>query len=187
MFDFHTHHPNAPAGQAIINLPRTCLLHPERFHPTEGGLYSAGIHPWWTDYRDELERMRDGLAVLARHPQVVRLGECGYDRLRGVQHLQAKVFGWHIKLSEELRKPLTIHCVRAFDLLLADRKRWRPTQRWAVHGFRGKPSLAMQLLAAGFDLSYGPRRNETSFAITPPERRFTETDAEMPAEEERPD
>jgi len=180
MFDFHTHDPAVPAGTAIVNLPPEILIRPTLFRPVPGGLYSAGIHPWWTDEKARLPLLQKGVSQLCRHPQVVRIGECGFDRLRGDLALQAEVFEFHVHLSESLQKPLTVHCVRAFDLLLATRKRLRPTQRWAVHGFRGRPALARQLLDAGLDLSFGFRYNAESFRLTPPDRRFRETDTENP-------
>jgi TatD DNase family protein len=90
--------------------------------------------------------------------------------------VQTNIFLHHVELSERLEKPLTIHCVRAFDRMLMLRKQLRPTQPWVIHGFRGKPELAQQLLAAGFDLSFGTLFNAESFNLCPPERRFTETD-----------
>ena len=72
---------------------------------------------------------------------------------------------------------MTLHIVRAFDVILQARKILRPLQVWTIHGFRGKPALAQQLLDAGFDLSFGTRYNEVSYDITPPERRHRETDA----------
>lgn len=186
MFDFHTHDLSAPAGTAIVNLPREFLLHPAQFHPLPGALHSAGIHPWWIGDAAGLPQLQAGLHEVCRHPQVLRIGECGFDRLHGRPELQAAVFEEHVRLSEALQKPLTIHCVRAFDLLLAARKRLRPTQRWAVHGFRGRPALARQLLDAGFDLSFGLRFHPGSFRLTPPDRRFRETDAENQPSAEDP-
>ena len=174
--DFHTHNQQAAPGTAIVNLPLDIVQQPETFRPVAGGLYSAGIHPWWTE-EDDVEALFVGLTQLLEHPQVVALGECGLDRLRGGSvELQETVFCQQVTLSETLQKPLIIHCVRAFDILLQLKKRLRPTQQWTIHGFRGRPALAQQLLDAGFDLSFGKQRNEKSFALTPPTRRHEETD-----------
>ena len=62
------------------------------------------------------------------------------------------------------------------DRLLALRRRLRPQVRWTVHGFRGKPALALQLLQTGMDLSFGGRYCAESYALTPPDRRHRETD-----------
>lgn len=180
--DFHTHNLQAPAGTAIVNLPREAILNPSGFTLTPGGLYSAGIHPWWTEdvSEQEIDRLVEGLQLWVRNPQVVAIGECGYDRLKGGPiELQREAFEWQARLSDQLRKPLTVHCVRAFDLLLASSKKLHPIMRWTVHGFRGKPALAEQLLAAGMDLSFGKKRNQQSYDITPPLRRHEETDEDF--------
>lgn len=174
-FDFHTHNPAVEAGSAILNLTREQLLRPETFQPAEGGLYSAGIHPWWTD--EDTAPLLAGMERLLAHPSVVAVGECGFDRLRGGSLAnQQAAFESQIALAERFALPVTIHCVRAFDLLLKCAKTLRPSTRWTIHGFRGRPALARQLLEAGFDLSYGLRLNPESLRLTPPSRRRFETD-----------
>lgn len=83
-FDFHTHHQDAPAGKAIINIEREVLLCPEAFVPREGALYSVGIHPWWTE-EEELPLMMKGMERLLEMKGVVAIGECGWDALRGAE------------------------------------------------------------------------------------------------------
>lgn len=173
--NFHTHDLQSPM-QAIINMPMEWMLHPTEVKLRTDATYSVGVHPWWTA-EENVEDIVKGFLHWATHPQVVRIGECGIDKLKGApEAVQTELFLQHVALSEQLQKPLTIHCVRAFDQMLMLRKRLRPTQRWAIHGFRGKPALAQQLLVAGFDLSFGTLFNAESFNLCPPERRFTETD-----------
>lgn len=180
-FDFHTHRLDIPPGTGIVTLPQTMVSSPASFRPHPDGLYAAGIHPWWTFDADfSLPHYIDGLSQLLSLPQVVEVGECGFDRLRGASmELQMEAFAAQVELSERFGKGMTLHVVRAFDLVLSARKQLRPTQRWTVHGFRGKPALAQQLLAAGFDLSFGIQRNPEAWALTPPERRHEESDAEL--------
>ena len=100
--DFHTHNQQAAPGTAIVNLPLDIVQQPETFRPVAGGLYSAGIHPWWTE-EDDVEALFVGLTQLLEHPQVVALGECGLDRLRGgSMELQEAVFCQQVTLSENL-------------------------------------------------------------------------------------
>lgn len=184
--DFHTHNLRTPPGAGIVCLPQEVLLMPDRWlcddghlpDAQAGALYALGIHPWWTAATDfDLDAHLAGLRRLLPLPEVVQLGECGFDRLRGTSiEEQRRIFEAQVALSETFAVPMTIHCVRAYDVLLAEQRRLRPTQRWTIHGFRGKPELARQLLAAGFDLSFGPRRNDESYALTPPKRRHDETD-----------
>lgn len=146
--DFHTHNPLA--NNAIINLPR--LGAPSR----PEALYSVGWHPWWEGPVDW-----DWIEVTARHPQVATIGECGIDRLRGAAPLdeQIQITERHARLAEAVHRPLVLHIVGAWSEIIALRKRLRPEQPWVIHGFRGKPVLARQLLDAGFHLSLGPRFN----------------------------
>lgn len=89
---------------------------------------------------------------------------------------QWEVFAAQIQMSEEYHRPMTLHVVKAFDLVLAARKRFQPQQKWTIHGFRGKAETARQLLAAGFDLSFGRRYNAEALAAVPTDRRHFETD-----------
>lgn len=184
LFDFHTHDPRCAPGTAIVNLPAAVLAAPRRFSPRQGALYSAGIHPWWTDASEtEICGFIEGLKHLLSSPQVVRVGECGLDKLRGAPLArQVEIFRAQVLLSEAFRKPMTLHCVRAYDVLLHEHKALRPTQEWTIHGYRGGATLARQLLAAGFSLSFGLRRDAAAWALTPPERRYEESDGEAPAE-----
>ena len=178
MFDFHTHRLDAPAGEAIICLPAEVLRRPDAFEPREGALYAAGVHPWATADEADARVQLQGLPCLLAHPQVVMLGECGLDRLRGgAEAFQIEIFEVQIALAERFRLPVTLHVVRAWDALLRLHRSLRPTTQWTVHGFRGKPALARQLLDAGIDLSFGERYDPESFLLTPPERRHRESDA----------
>lgn len=195
MFDFHTHRMDTPPGAGIVCLPQEVVLawgsegcRVASLPGAEAGaLYAAGIHPWWVAEEDfSLEAHLAGLrCLLQQRAEVVEIGECGFDSVltgRDGQkpaplEVQERVFVAQVELSEAFGRPMTIHCVRCFYRLLRLRKELRPTQRWTIHGFRSKPALARQLLAAGFDLSFGPLRNEESYALTPPERRHDETDA----------
>ena len=106
------------------------------------------------------------------------LGECGLDRLRGgTEAFQLEIFEAQIALAEHFRLPVTLHIVRAWDALLRLHNSLRPSTQWTVHGFRGKPALARQLLDAGIDLSFGAQYNPESYSLTPPERRHRESDA----------
>lgn len=161
--DIHTHNPEAT--DAVINLEPGWELRPD-------GLYSAGWHPWWpAPDMAWVERM-------AEDPRIVLIGECGVDKLRGVGSVdeQLELTRRHAELSERLGKPLILHIVGAWNEIITLRRRMAPSQPWIIHGFRGKPQLARQLLDAGFDLSLGLRFNPETEAIIPPGRLYRETD-----------
>ena len=145
-------------------------------------LLSVGLHPWHigADWEKQL-RMLGGVAGTKR---VKLIGEAGLDKLCKTDfELQQTVFLQQIELAEEVQKPLIIHCVKAWPELIAIRKKVLPSVPWIIHGFRGKPELARQLLAFGIYLSYGEKFNEESLRITPLERLCTETDeSKLPVE-----
>jgi TatD DNase family protein len=175
MLDYHTHNPHVAPGSAIVNLPLETVRQPETFQPQAGALYSVGVHPWWTD--QDVEALLVGVEQLAQYPQVVVIGECGLDSLRGAQiEKQMEVLKYQLHLAERVQKPVTLHIVRTFHQILSLRREISPKQRWVIHGFRGKPQLAQQLLDAGFCLSYGSRYNVDSYRLTPDDRKYHETD-----------
>lgn len=176
-FDFHTHNLMATPGKALVCLPHEVMLHPERFVPRKGVMYSAGLHPWLTGTPLLARQVLDSLPAWLAHPQVVAVGECGLDALRGADmEVQTGFLTEQLKMADETELPVVLHVVRAFDRLLHLRKTMRPRVKWTIHGFRGKPALAQQLLDAGFDLSFGIKHNAAAYALTPPERRWHETD-----------
>jgi TatD DNase family protein len=137
--------------------------------------FSAGIHPWDSN---EFELLwLDKLTMLLNYQQVVAVGECGFDKTTGIPYeVQKEVFEKQIIASETMRKPVIIHCVGYFNELIQLRNEHQPQQAWIIHGFRGKPQMAEQLVRAGFYLSYGEKYNPESVAATPVNRILTETD-----------
>ncbi|MCM1475892.1 MAG: TatD family hydrolase [Muribaculaceae bacterium] len=172
IIDIHTHK-EAPQPQAVVSVS------PEAFNPILEQLYSVGIHPWESLEPSSPETL-ETLANAARHPQVVAIGECGYDALKGGPAFrQLQLFRRHIELSEELRKPLIIHDVKAHDIVLGLHRDLKPSQSWVIHGFRGKPQVAEMLLRAGIWLSLGEKFNlETLRYILEkyPDRLLAESD-----------
>lgn len=172
--DIHRHLiPVLPDEIAVRN------LNPE---DTEGelaspavGFFSVGVHPCYLENLQE--DWFEKLSVLGADPRIVMIGECGFDRNSDSStELQTEIFEKHLLLSENLSKPMIIHCVGRFNELIALRKIHQPTQKWIIHGFRGKPSLAEQLLCAGCDISFGARWNAESVKRVPAERLYVETD-----------
>lgn len=169
ILDLHSHK-NAPQADAILNLPVA------EFNPVERQAYSVGIHPW--SLLPNAERFSfEQVEMIASVKSVVAIGETGIDLAKDVPlYEQMLMFRRHIELSERLRKPMIIHCVRAHDIVAGLRREMKPRMDWVIHGFRGKPSIARILLDAGCHLSFGEHFNPESLAITPSDRLFAETD-----------
>lgn len=186
LVDIHTHQPHPSSeGKEVVCLDITELhqTHHGDFdeicHAVEGsGAYvSLGIHPWNAGLDDTAKFMDCLQAVIKNCPNILLIGEAGLDKSRPVDFsLQEEVFRQQVVLSEICRKPMVIHCVRAFDDLLRIRKALHPFQRWIVHGFRGKPQQAEQLLRAGMDISLGERFHPDVPHVVPLDRLWVETD-----------
>ena len=156
IYDIHTHHHPAVPGTAVVQLT------PDAFSPLPEHFYSVGLHPWdiSNDWRTQMAK----LLVMALHTHVLMIGETGLDKKNSPASMetQLEVFREHIRLSELIRKPLIIHCVKAFDELLATRKETKATLPWIVHGFRGGVEQWQQLSRAGLHVSLG-KHYDTEF------------------------
>jgi len=151
MIDFHTH--QAPTD-TVTSVRSLLLSEFERI--TEHDLFSIGIHPWYTE-GIEFENQFAELELLLKRNNVIALGEIGLDKHRGAPiEKQIELFERQVQIAEKYRKPVVIHCVRAWSELLESRKRIKPSTPWAIHGFRGQSELAKMLLNAGIYLSFGP-------------------------------
>lgn len=136
--------------------------------------FSCGIHPW---YSEDSDTQMTYLTEIASNPRIVAIGETGLDKLKGPSFdVQIPVFKEHIKLSETLKKPIIIHCVKAWEELLKVKKETKPTQPWIIHGYRGKPELTKRLITEGFKFSVGENINIESMQLIPIDSLFCETD-----------
>ncbi|WP_163356958.1 TatD family hydrolase [Dysgonomonas sp. 25] len=175
LYDIHTHHlpTDMPQGYQVVSILNTYPLEAD-LQDKEGVYYSCGIHPW---YMDKAAEQFQRLEEIALDRRVVAIGEAGLDKLKGAEwELQEHYFRKQIELSIEVQKPLIIHCVKAWDELIALRKEYQPDNAWIVHGFRGKPQQAEQLLHAGFKISVGEVFNPETIKRIPLDSLFCETD-----------
>lgn len=171
ILDIHTHKP-APQPEGVISLR---IRAGEESQPAlaEGQLYSAGIHPWDSAEGDAFETVE----ALCSLPQVAAVGESGVDILRGgPMFMQLNLFRRHIELSERIGKPIVVHCVKADDIICGLRRDLRPAMPWAIHGYRGKPTAAAQLVKSGCNISFGEHFNIDTLRAVPEERILAETD-----------
>lgn len=169
--DIHSHYLTY-RDDTIVNLDHNDEI------PSKG-FYSIGIHPWKTNQisSQDLNDVIDNLRVKAANRQIVAIGECGLDKLRGNDmEFQILLFKHQIDISEQLHKPLIIHAVRAFHHLIRIKKEMRPSQQWIIHGFRGNPHMTKELIMHGFYLSLGEKFNEYSAKVIPASRLYYETD-----------
>ncbi len=173
--DIHSHQPYSSG----VNITLCNLIEHEDV-PQEG-YYTVGVHPWYiaADYAAQLLLLDDKAA----HSSVIAIGETGLDKLKGAPpELQQHIFHHHISLSEELKKPLIIHCVKSYEMLLSIHKKVNPKVPWVIHRYSGNSTTAQQLIAKGIFLSFGTAlfqhdtKTTETFISLPENFIFLETD-----------
>ncbi|OIN60423.1 TatD family hydrolase [Arsenicibacter rosenii] len=173
--DAHTHQ---RTGDVSVIAIRNLIVGHDPESPEAVPFCSVGAHPWYWRKAD-MEQLR----AWSAHPSVKAIGECGLDRLTDTPlDEQWPVFRQQIALSEAVRKPLIIHCVRAFPEIVAEHKAQQPTQPWILHGFNNRSSFLNMVLDAGLYVSLGAAllRGDSpasaAIARIPADRLLLETD-----------
>lgn len=184
--DIHTHfRNNKPDVVSVLNITQKDFLFHNRDSLSSAigsSYYSAGLHPWFLN-ADNFEADFNRLSELVKHPRIISVGECGLDRLKGADlAFQTHVFEAHIRLAESVSKPVVIHCVKAFNEIMALKKRLKPHIPLIIHGFNQNPTILVELIKNDFYISIGekvvhPNSNAAeALNRTPTERLFLETD-----------
>ena len=180
-YDIHTHRIRFEENDTA---QRSCIINvsPLEFETAKElykqCVFSCGIHPWCLEDSDI---QMAHLTKIANNPRIVAIGETGLDKLKNPSlDAQIPVFKKHIELSENLKKPLIIHCVKAWNELIRVRHETKPTQPWIIHGYRGKPNLTEQLVKERFRFSVGSKINTHSMSLIPIDSLFCETDESEP-------
>jgi len=151
--DIHTH--EAKQNNGIVAIQSLSLTESTFLVMPKTKPISIGIHPWYGKL-EELSKNMKYLNVLAKQPNVKLIGECGLDKLQGEEMAkQLQMLEAQINLAEQLKKPIILHCVKAFDELIALKKRLKPSVPMIIHGFNKKYEVAQQLMNQGFYLSFG--------------------------------
>jgi TatD DNase family protein len=148
---------------------------------------TCGIHPHGADRArpEDFVRIRE---IAAQNPKIVAIGECGldYDRMFSTRENQLRCFDRHIRLAEELQKPLFMH-ERAAVKDFTARMKQHPEQcrRSVVHCFTGDAQTLKTYLDMGFYIGItgwicDDRRGKAlreAVRLIPSDRLMIETDA----------
>lgn len=144
--------------------------------------FSIGIHPWDIDLIEEEEAWQIIKKVVS-YKNCLAIGECGLDKLVTTNFKQQQLlFEKQLQVALENKKPVIIHCVKAFDELLEITKSYREQIPLIVHGFSKSQQLAMGLIHKGFYLSLNQTlisNNFFDFKGLPLNKLFLETDDKM--------
>ena len=174
-FNLHTH-----KWTNQLNVLEIVNQYPQEFDATIPH-YSIGIHPWFIVE----ERIEADLAVIESKIQeknCLAVGECGLDkRIETPMELQQMVFEKQLLLAQKHQKVVVIHCVAAFQELIAIKKKLNISVPMLIHGFSKNAQLAKQLVDNGFYISFGKylllnKELEAVFKSVPNNRFFLETD-----------
>jgi TatD DNase family protein len=142
-----------------------------------------GVHPWHAD------KTADGwdkkLIEYLTLPGS-RIGEIGLDGAKKniSPARQLEVFTRQLDIAVEFKRPFTVHCVQAWDVLLEEiGMRKDKKLSFMVHWFSGSPETAAELIKLGGYISFSPRllyeralKHRASFDSTPLDRILLETD-----------
>ena len=143
--------------------------------------YSIGIHPWYIDenrLESDLEIIKEKLQL----SECLALGECGLDkRIEIPLDLQISVFKKQLEIVKQTKKPIVLHCVAAYDEVIAIKREMKIENPMIIHGFSKNEQVAKSLLNNGFYLSFGKYllRNpdlEKVFTFAPENQILLETD-----------
>jgi TatD DNase family protein len=174
-FNLHTHQSsNHPDVLELVN------QYPQEFDATILN-YSIGIHPWHI-VEDRIDEDLEIIESKLKDKKCLAIGECGLDkRIEIPMTFQQMVFEKQLALAEKYKKPVVIHCVAAFQEVIAIKKKMAISVPMIIHGFSKNKETAEQLIANGFYVSFGKYllRNpelELVFKSIPKERLFLETD-----------
>ncbi len=117
--------------------------------------YSYGLHPWYIE-KETCEGLLHELKIIAHEKRCLAIGECGLDKLSKVDfELQQEVFIEQIKIANQIKKPLIIHCVKAFNELINCLNLNDNKVPVIVHGFNNNENIARVLVNEGLYFSFG--------------------------------
>jgi TatD DNase family protein len=145
---------------------------------------SFGLHPWYIGTRTA--NWLDTLRALLQTTHAA-VGEIGLDHALDPQTFadQEAVLLAQIHLANELERPVTLHCRRAWGRLmdLLDSAGW-PANGLMLHSYSGSADLIQPLSRRGAYFSFSGsitfarnRKCREALAATPPDRLLLETDA----------
>jgi TatD DNase family protein len=147
-FDVHTH--DQSSREAVFSIVNKYPTATEFEKP-----FSIGIHPW---HVKSLHAEKELLIIEEKieYKNCFALGECGLDKVVETDiELQKIVFRKQLQLSEKYKKPVIIHCVKAFQEIIEIKKEINPVQTWIIHGFHKNLQVAESVLKNGIVMSFG--------------------------------
>jgi len=110
--DIHTHKAY-PDNSEVIFIRNAYLLDME--NQKKNYFLSNGIHPWKVNQDNQLHL----LSNLLNKKKVLALGEIGLDCFKPNFALQIEVFKKQLEIGNQYRKPIILHCVKAYPEIIS--------------------------------------------------------------------
>jgi TatD DNase family protein len=159
--DIHTHFENTDAAVvAVLNHTQKdaffmAYTEASQLKSEIKNSKSMGLHPWFLT-KDNFESDFEKLSQHVQNQEIIALGECGLDRLKGEDlAFQTRAFEAQIHLAESVKKPIIIHCVKAYNEVIVLKKKLKPTIPLIIHGFNQNETILKDLVKNGFYISLG--------------------------------
>ena len=144
-------------------------------------LPAYGVHPWYLNVSDD---WKDILAEYLKSHNYSSVGECGLDKNADFSYdLQKSILCEHIDIANQLSKPVSVHCVKAYQLLIDALKNARCDIPIVIHSFTGSIEMMKQLckLNVFFSFSGTITRKHSKYIdvlrAVPKDRILLETDS----------
>ncbi len=148
--------------------------------------FSIGFHPYEVDKMDKnnLDKTLSELEHYLTFSNVYLFGEAGLDKqIKTDFSWQISVFEQQLLLNKKIDKPFIVHCVGAYNEIVAIYKKNKCNFPLIFHGFNKKHTVAQELQKQGFYLSFGAAllhnpSTQESFIQADKSLIFLETDAQ---------
>lgn len=166
----HVHSPIA--NESILAIENICIetlspIHVASIH------YSIGIHPWHissilqSHSIEEVNCWFDTVFDVHVTQNSCCIGEIGLDKcIETPLELQSKIFEKQLNIAQKHKRPILIHCVKAYNEIVELLGKNNVNTPVVFHGFNGSEQLAQQLIRKGYFLSLGKQlliNNRTKF------------------------
>lgn len=175
------------AGVRVINVSShfdTCQKAINLAQKYQGIWAAVGVHPHYAEEIKNQKKLSQQLKKLAKNPKVVGIGECGLDYHESAnvnKEKQKELFQTQLKLTQELKLPIIIHCREAFQDTFQIIKPFKLIG--VFHCFSGDENFLEKVLNLGFYVGFdgnvtfknAPQLQEIA-RLTPLNRLLVETD-----------
>ena len=132
---------------------------------------AIGIHPWYVSDLPE-NTIIDLENLLIQNPEV-HIGEIGLDKCKNDFYKQEEIFILQLELAEKLKRPVHVHCVRAWGEMLPILKGHKDL-KYLFHGFSGDKNVIRFL--SDYNAYFSVNR-DTKIPLIPSDKLLIESDA----------